>query len=187
MWVPAWLWLNTFAVAKLGKDSPSSPVTCFPEKSTSRSVSLRSAPAPYSCSLQNCWGAVAPHLSSQITMAERQELEQTRPLSCSPLKTTGTAWQGKSSCRKTSASFAGLELDLCLQLLPMRLERGSLLCCFPASLQSSALLPVAPCIPASLHPHSCRAVPRYRSGSLNPAASVLLCSHSSRGISPSSL
>lgn len=53
VWVPVWLWLNTFAGAKLGNASPSFPVTCFPEKSTSRSVSLRSAPAPYSCSLQN--------------------------------------------------------------------------------------------------------------------------------------
>lgn len=157
-------------------------MTCFPEKSTSRSMSLRSAPAPYSFSLENCWAAVSACLSCQTSMAEKQELEQARPQSCSPLKTTGIARQGKSSCRKTSASSAGLELDLCLQLLPVQAGEGNFalqlfsfarILCFAAFLH--------PCTPASSQLPSCARVPFLA------AWILLLSSHSSRGISPSSL
>lgn len=55
---------------------------------------------------------------------------------------------GKSSCRKTSASFAGLELDLCLQLLPVQAAEEK----FALLLSSFTTIILSFAASGSLHP-----------------------------------
>jgi len=87
-------------------------------------MSLRSALAPYSCSLQNtrvlCLRVRDVFSPSQIYRQGKVGIK------ADPTRVTLSAqnhWPctaGKSSSRKTSASFVGLELDLCFDLLPVQ-------------------------------------------------------------------